>query len=101
MLHKERFRFNTRALNWKEIENIIFDILLPKSKLIPIGIFYRPPNQTNVIELTVKGFSHLNLKDNKIYLLDDFNINLLQNGNYILNGIAMAACQGLVHTLIK
>ena len=29
--------FNTRALNCKEIENIIFDILLPKSKTIAIG----------------------------------------------------------------
>ena len=39
--------FNTRALNCKEIENIIFDILLPKSKPITIGVFYRPPNQAN------------------------------------------------------
>ena len=30
---------NTRALNCKEIENIIFDILLPKSKPITIGKF--------------------------------------------------------------
>ena len=30
--------FNTRALNCKEIENIIFDILLPKSKPITIGV---------------------------------------------------------------
>ena len=49
--------FNTRALNCKEIENIIFDILLPKSKPITIGVFYRPPNQTNFMELIVKSFS--------------------------------------------
>ena len=36
--------FNTRPLNCKEIENIVFDILLPKSKPITIGVFYRPPN---------------------------------------------------------
>ena len=35
------------------------------------------------MELFVKGFSHFNLKDNEIYLLDDFNIDLLQNINYI------------------
>ena len=45
------------------------------------------------MELIVKGFSNLNLKDNKIYLLGDFNINLLQNGNYVLNGKGMTACQ--------
>ena len=91
--------FNTRPLNCKEIENIIFDILLPKSKPITIGVFYRPPNQANFMELIVKSFSLLNLKDNEIYLLGDFNTNLLQNGNYILSRKGWAACQGLVYTL--
>ena len=93
--------FNTRALNCKKINSIIFDILLSKSKSITIAIFYRSPNQANFMELIVKGFSHLNLKDNEIYLLSDFNINLLQNGSYILNGKGMAACQGPVLTLIN
>ena len=53
------------------------------------------------MELIVKDFSHLNLKDNEINLLGNFNINLLQNGNYILNGKRMAACQGPVQTLIN
>ena len=53
------------------------------------------------MELIVKSFSLLNLKDNEIYLLGDFNINLLQNGNYILNRKGLAACQGPVHTLIN
>ena len=77
--------FNTRALNCKEIENIVFDILLTKLKPITIGVFYRPPNQANFMELIVKSFSLLNLKVNEIYLLGDFNINLSQNGNYILH----------------
>ena len=34
--------FNTRTLHCKGIENLVFDILLPKSKPITIGIFYRP-----------------------------------------------------------
>ena len=53
------------------------------------------------MELIIKSFSLLNLKDNEIYLLGDFNINLLQNGNYILNRKGLAACQGPVHTLIN
>ena len=93
--------FNTKALNCKEIENIIFDILLPKSKPITAGVFYTPPNQANFMELIFKTFSLLNLKDNEIYLLGDFNINLLQNGNYILNRKGMAVCQGAVHTLVN
>ena len=93
--------FNTRALNCKEIENIIFDILLPKSKPITIGAFHRPPNQANFMELIVKSFYLLNLKDNEIYPLGDFNINLLQNESYILNRKGIAVCQGAVHTLIN
>ena len=93
--------FNTRALNCKEIDSIIIDILLPKSKPITIDIFYRPPNQANFMELIIKDFSILNLKDNEIYFFGDFNINLLQNGNYILNRKGMAARQGPAHTLIN
>ena len=74
---------------------------MPKSKPITIGVFYRPLNEANFMELIVKSFSLLNLKDNEIYLFGDFNINLLQNGNYILNRKEMAACQGAVHTLIN
>ena len=43
------------------------------------------------MELLVKSFSLINLKDNEIYLLGDFNNNLLQNGNYILNRKGMSA----------
>ena len=64
---------------------------MPKSKAITISVFYRSPNQANFMELIVKRFSLLNLKDNEIYLLGDFNINLLQNGIYILNRKGMAA----------
>ena len=85
--------FNTRALNCKQIENIIFGIVLSKLKLVTISIFYRPPNQANFMELIAKGFSHINLKDNEIYLLGDFNINLLQNGNYNSNRKEIAPCK--------
>ena len=73
---------------------------MPKSKPVTIGVFYRPPNKANSMELIVNSFSLLNLQDNEIYLLGDFNINLLQNRNYILNRKGMAVCQGAVHTLI-
>ena len=51
------------------------------------------------MELIFKDCSYINLKDNEIYLLGDFEIDLLQNRNCILNGKGTAACQGPVHTL--
>ena len=74
---------------------------LPKSKSITTGIFYRHPKPANFMELISKSFSLLNLEDNEIYLLGDFNINLLQKGKYILNRKGMAACKGPVHALIN
>ena len=41
------------------------------------------------------------MKDNELYLFGDFNINLLQNENYVLGRKGMAVCQGAVHTLIN
>ena len=61
--------FNARALHCKEIEKIIFDIILPEPRPITICVFYRPPSQSNFMELIVKDFSHLNLKDNEVDLL--------------------------------
>ena len=77
---RKDFWFNTRTLHCKEFENLVFEILLPKSKAITIGVFYKPPNQAEFMDLMVEKFSNLNLKDNEICLLGDFNINLFQNG---------------------
>ena len=49
----------------------------------------------------VEKFSDLNVKDNEIYPLGDFNINLFQNGKYILNGKRSTTSQGSVHTMIN
>ena len=53
------------------------------------------------MELIVKRSSYSNLNDNEIYLLGDFNINIIQKGNCILNRKGMTAYQGQVHTLIN
>ena len=53
------------------------------------------------MELIVKSFSLLNPEDNEIYLIDNFNTNLLQNGNSILNRKGLAVCQVPVHTFIN
>ena len=66
-----------------DIEDIFFEILLPKTKAIFVGIIYRPPTSVNFLECFNKHLDDINL-DNEIFLLGDFNINLLHNGKYIL-----------------
>ena len=34
----------------KNIEGVMFDVLLPKTKSISVGILYRPPNQGNFLK---------------------------------------------------
>ena len=71
----ERICASTQEL-CEEIKNLAFGILLLKSKPITIGVSYRPPNQAEFMDVMVEKFSNLNLKDNEIYILGDFNMNL-------------------------
>ena len=41
------------------IENIFAEILLPKTKLLIVGIIYRPPNQSNFLEIIKANFDKL------------------------------------------
>ena len=69
----------------KDIENIMFDILLPKTKPFTVGIFYRPPNQNNFVDKISIDFNKLLPEEKEIYFLGDFNINILFNGKSILD----------------
>ena len=42
--------FNVRGNFSNEVENIFFDMLLPKTKPILIGILYRPPDQSKFLD---------------------------------------------------
>ena len=66
------------------LENIFIDLLFPKTKPISIGILYKPPRQTRFLEQMVTDFESLEL-NNELYILGDFNIDLLFKGNCILN----------------
>ena len=74
--------FNIKNIFSNSIEHVFFEILIPKVKPIAIGIFYRPPNENFYI--FSNEFQQFDSKTNEIYLLGDFNINLLQNGKFIL-----------------
>ena len=71
----------SRALFQILLNMLFFKILIPKVKPIAIGIFYRPPNENDIFW---NEFQQIDRKTNEIYLLGDFNINLLQNGKFIL-----------------
>ena len=68
-----------------KIENIAFDILMPHTKPITIGIIYRPPNQSKFLDIFEKNLPRLNSSYREIYFLGDFSINLFVNGKYVLD----------------
>ena len=47
---------NVQSYFPKDIENIFFE-LLPNTKLIVVGTIYRPPNQTNFMEIFNENLS--------------------------------------------
>ena len=47
-------------------------------------MFYRPPHANDFLDTLSNDFQQIDNNTNEIYLLRDFNINLLQNGKFIL-----------------
>ena len=86
-----------------ETENIFFDIFLPNSHSITVGIFYRPPNQSNFLDNISNDFTKLYTEKKEIIILGDLNINLFQNGKYILdeNKNSLIGNTTTTHTLLK
>ena len=60
----------------KDTENIFFELLLPFTKPIVVGTIYRPPNQTNFMEIFNENISKVDTNNGETYILGDFNINL-------------------------
>ena len=55
---------------------------MPHTKPITIGIIYRPPNQPKFLNIFEENLPRLNASYREIYVLDNFNINLFENGKY-------------------
>ena len=66
-----------------QIESIFIDILFPKTKPFTVGIFYRPPDQNDFLEIISHDFSKLSTDKKEIYILGDININTVINGKSI------------------
>ena len=69
--------FNERSDITADIENIFFDILLPKLKPILVGIVYRPPNQSVFLNKSSSAIANAkNFDSHESYILEDFNLDL-------------------------
>ena len=74
--------FKYRGSLDENFENILVDILLTKSKPITLGIIYRPPEQSSLIDDFNIVLKELASQGNETYFLGDFNINLFFEGHY-------------------
>ena len=75
-----------------------FEILIPKVKSVANGIIYRPPNANDFLNTISNDFQN---KTNEIYLLGDFNINLLQNAKIILKENQLCELKNSISVLVK
>ena len=67
-----------------KIENIYFDLLVPKTKPISTVIVYKSPTDNCFLEYLSKGFNDINLMENYLFILVNTNINTLDNDKKIL-----------------
>ena len=64
--------FSVRGDFSSEIENIFFDILLPKTKPILIGIIYRPPDQSKFLDNLSTSISQTcSFNEQEVYILGE------------------------------
>ena len=66
-----------------KLKTFFFELLLPNTKPIVVGIVYRPPSQSEFLEIINTHFSKLDTNNNEICILGDFNINLYLDNTYI------------------
>ena len=98
---KNELCFNRESKFSQGIEHVFINLFIPKMKPISIGIFYRPPGQDNFLEILTNDLNLLDIGRNEIYLLGDFNINLLQDNKYILKENLACRSKNLVTPLLR
>ena len=84
--------YNVKSYFPKDIENIFFELLLPNTKPIVVATIYRPPNQTNFMEIFNENLSKVDTNNVETYILGDFNINFWQNGQYVFQKDNFLSC---------
>ena len=67
-----------------------------------VGIVYRPPTQANFLEILIQDFKNLiDINKNELYILGDFNVNLLHNDSYILKENQSCKYKNLITPLLN
>ena len=79
------------------IENIFFEILLPKTTPVTVGIMYRPPSQTNFLEILNMTFEKVDIDKKEIHILGDLNVNMYHNNRYIVRDDDTISSKFLYH----
>ena len=80
--------FNLRENFSPDVENIFFDLLLPKAKPILVGILYRPPSSSGFLKKLDLAISKTENFDNQeVFILGDLNIDLMSSRGSKSNGI--------------
>ena len=92
---KNDLSYNVKSYFPKDIENMLFELLLPNTKPIAVDTVYPPPNQTNFMEIFNENLSTVDTNDVETYILGDFNINLWQNGDYVFQNPNLLSCQSV------
>ena len=82
---KSNFGVDIRKNFSDHIENIFFDILIPNSKPILVGIVYRPSDQSGFLDKLSNAINNTtNFDSQEVYILGDFNINLINTKTSIM-----------------
>ena len=83
MLYQKRYLPNSQNYLCSKIENISFDLLLPKAKPISINIVYKLPTGNDFLDNLSKGLNDFNRMENYVFILGDTNIDILNNDEKI------------------
>ena len=81
---RKKTYYNRKVCISDNIDNIFINFLFPKTKPISLRVTCKPPSQTQFLEQMITGFEALD-HNKEIYVLGDFNINLLFRDKYVLN----------------
>ena len=93
--------FDVKPFFSPEIENVFFEILIPNTKPIVVGIIYRSPSQLEFLEIISTHFSKLDTNNNEIYIHGDFNINFYLNNTYMFQKNSLLQNQSIPSDIKK
>ena len=79
--------FSTKNIFSEKIAVIFVDLVLWQTKLIFVGIVYRPPKDTDILQLFEEILNSLDILEKETFVLGDMNINILRNGVNLLKNV--------------